>query len=217
MLPWVALIFPLWLCLECTEIVKNIHCHTLEYTMTTNLPEEYFAHNERLSALQDCMSTLQIFNIATHVQQSPHAGNGHVAIYKTHVKTPCITVSMDGVATPDTSNSEKAHVLLQDAALTSLHLALSCLEKQTVSASKAHTPPHRPQAVQSAREPASDSNRGASLKQKEWIVNLAKKQGKSPDAFVQEMAGKPLAQCSTVDASNIIKRSKVKLDDSVPF
>lgn len=173
--------------------------------------------------MESFTKNLQLFGITkvhTTIQQSPNADNGHVAVCQTELASSGKSVSMPGFATPETSMTDQAQVLLFGCGdgfakmRPTRHHKPSNLSPSRRRRESGEKAPYAPSQGQNAGErPITDG-------QRQFIQGLARKAGKAPDALAQSMTGKPLSQCNTVEASGIIKRlnrSDSQENDAVPW
>nr|WP_296984296.1 hypothetical protein [uncultured Desulfovibrio sp.] len=174
---------------------------------TTN----HVAVDDGLLKMQEKIGNLGISTLKVTIKQAPDATNGHVAIAQTDLQMGNTHVSVPGVATPDTANSEAPHRLLSDSVYSSLDAAVACiraLSSGTRQASGGQSPPPPPTA--SNKKPVSDS-------QMSFINKLAR--GANSDTLARDLVGKPLVDCTCADADKIIKTLKAndQINGKVPW
>lgn len=180
---------------------------------------DIIADFDNMKDLTKDLQALGVTKVHTSIQQAPSSGNGHVAVCQTELATPSRNVSMPGFATPETSNTEQAHVLLSDAAVASLKNALHGItgHQNVESKSQPHEGADMPFTLPKGER---TSGRPITEGQRKFIQGLAKKAGKEPDALAKDIVGIPLNNCNTIEASSIIKRLNghdSQENDAVPW
>ena len=156
------------------------------------------------------LHALGITTLKTFVRQSPTKANQDVAICQSDAEVNGKSVSMCGWATPETSGSDKPHVLLDDAA----HSSLRMVERSIWGMRSPSTSPPAPSTGETtaARPQNNDqqqwkhsSKKPMSDKQRECIQGIAGKNGVDIEHVARETVGKNLDTCTSADADRIIK------------
>lgn len=179
--------------------------------MSQNLPEQ--SPCGTMPEMQQRIAGLGVSAVECHVQQTPTAANGNVAVAQTTLEGNGVRVSMPGIATPETANTDKPHLLMRAALMASADNATHAFERRQGS-----TQPRR-QESQSAGERHASPTKAISPKQCQFIVKLCSEIGLNPDEVARKQAGKSLRQCSAADANTMIRHLKDKKDNdnSVPW
>ena len=179
--------------------------------MHENLPEQL--PKGTVPEIQQRIAKLRASSVESYIQQTPHAANGNVALAQTTIVNNGVTISMPGFATPETANTDKAHLLIAAALNTAMHNALCGIEGHTDVAQPRRQESHSP------AERRHSTSKGLSPKQLQFIARLGTENERNPEDVARKLVGKPLAQCSSADADKIIKSLKgtPAENDSVPW
>lgn len=168
-------------------------------------------NNDTIATIQEKIRNMNVSSLITSIQQVPVPANGHVAICQTEVVVNNQKTSMCAFATPETSQSDEVHVLLTDALSSSMHMAITTVERIANSVHPAIAQSYAPQEnlfdapPRPAYKGRHNPNKPISEGQVRFIEALAQKQSCIANDVAQSVCAKTLSNCSSADADKVIK------------
>ena len=186
--------------------------------MAKDISSEY-QDTADISSFVKGLKSLGVTSIETSIPQTPSPQNNNVAVFNTILTTKHIDVAICGFSTPDTSGSDKAHKLMEDAAYSSITKAVECLKELQSSVPPASsTPPasssseiydvRPPSSQQRKKKSSHNPNITMSLKQLNYIESLAQNKGMDASTAIRTYAGKDVEDCNNADAHKVISSLK---------